>query len=268
MPDLKGKDRLIVALDVDSVALATRLVDELTNVRFFKIGWRLLMAGLRQKTLGDFWDSLERNHKEIFVDLKLPDVGDTLANVVRDLSEDEHVAFVTLHESTALSDIALARRARGERPNPRLLTVPFLSSMDEADYRQVASIAAENGITLDQWILTRARLALDHGCDGIIASGDAIRLCRNAWPRGTGVIIVSPGIRPRGAPVGSHKRFTTPGQAILLGADYLVVGQPILNAPNKFDAAQGIIDEIDDAQSGLDGRGDASRQPSHHLTAL
>ena len=250
--DLTGKDRLIVALDVDNVKLASDLVDELKNVHLFKIGWQLLMAGLRQKTLGDFWNSLERNHKELFIDLKLPDVGDTLANVVRGLGEDEHVRFVTLHESTALSDIALARQARGSKGTPKLLTVPFLSSMDEADYRQVASTAAESGVTLDQWILTRARLALDNGCDGIIASGDAIRLCRTAWPRSTGVLIVSPGIRPQGTPIGSHKRFTTPGHAIELGADYLVVGQPILNASNRYKAAQDIIDEIDEALSDVE----------------
>lgn len=247
MQDLRGKDRLIVALDVDSVKLASDLVDELTNVHFFKIGWRLLMAGLRAKTLGDFWDSLARNHKELFIDLKLPDIGNTVADVVKDLREDEHVHFLTLHENMALSDIALARKARGESKTPKLLTVPFVSSMDESDYQQVAAAAAASGVTLNQWILTKARLALDAGCDGIIASGDAIRLCRAEWAKSTGVLIVSPGIRPAGAATNDHKRFTTPSEAIRLGADYLVVGRPILGAPNRIKAAQEIIDEIEDA---------------------
>lgn len=252
MKDLTGQGRLIVALDVDDVKLATDLVDELSNVHFFKIGWRLLMAGLRQKTLGAFWDSLARNHKEVFIDLKLPDVGNTVGDVVRDLKDDEHVAFLTLHENMALSDIALARKARGDSPTPRLLVVPFVSSMDEKDFHQVYPAAAEKGVTLDQWILTRARLAIEHGCDGIIASGDAIRLCRTEWPKSSGVIIVSPGIRPAGAAVGGHKRFTTPSQAIKLGADYLVVGTPILNAPDRYRSAQQIIDEIDEALTDLD----------------
>lgn len=253
MTDRPGKDRLIVALDVNDIGLANRLVDELTNVRFFKIGWLLLLAGLRQKTLGDFWDSLERNDKEIFIDLKLPDVGDTLADVVRDLSEDEHVAFVTLHDSTSLDDMSHAREARAGKRNPKLLVVPFISSMDESDFHEMVPGAAEKGVTLNQWILTRARLALENGCDGIIASGDAIRLCRTEWPKSTGVVIVSPGIRPEGAPVGTHKRFTTPEQAIRLGADFLVVGRPILNAPSRFQAAQDIIDEIDESLSDLEG---------------
>lgn len=249
MRDLKGRNRLIVALDVDCVDVASQVVDELTNVHFFKIGWRLLMAGLRQKTLWAFWDSLVRNHKEVFVDLKLPDIGNTVADVVRDLCKDDHVAFLTLHENMALSDIELARQARGNSKTPQLLTVPFVSSMDESDFKQVAAPAATSGICLDQWILTRARLALEHGCDGIVASGDAIRLCRTKWPKSTNVPIVSPGIRPVGSSTDDHKRFTTPSTAIRIGADYLVVGRPILNASNRVRAAQEIIDEIDDALS-------------------
>ena len=244
MKNLKVEERLIVALDVDSVTVARDLVDELTNVNFFKIGWRLLMAGLRTKDLGEFWASLARNQKEIFIDLKLPDIGNTLANVVGDLRDDPHVRFLTLHEETQVSEIQLACNARGDSENPKLLTVPFRSSLDESDYPQVAAAAAEHGVTMSQWILARAKVALDAGCDGIIASGDAISLCRQEWPKGDDVVIVSPGIRPIGSSADDHKRSTTPTRAIELGADFLVVGRPILNAKNRVKAADDIIAEM------------------------
>ena len=94
-------------------------------------------------------------------------------------------------------------------------------------------------------VLKVARLALGAGCDGIIASGDAIRWCRTAFPHPT--VIVSPGIWPASAGKDDHKRSTTPREAIGLGADYLVVGRPILTDPHPRDAADRIIREIDAA---------------------
>ena len=93
-------------------------------------------------------------------------------------------------------------------------------------------------------ILKRARAALTAGCDGIIASGHAIRLCREAFPA---AVIVSPGIRPSGASTDDHKRSTTPAEAVRAGADYLVVGRPILKDPHPRDAAARIINEINTA---------------------
>ena len=245
LAQLQGRDRLIVALDVDSVARATQLVDEVTNVTFFKVGWRLLMAGLRQNGLGDFFDSLQRDRKTIFIDLKVPDIGNTIASVVADLRDDTNVWFLTLHEDMQVDEIRMARGARGHSATPKLLTVPFRSSLDESDYPQVAAPAAAKGITLNQWILARAGAALEGGCDGLIVSGTAIALCRKTWPRSSGVQLVSPGIRPAGTSRDDHKRSTTPAEAILRGADYLVVGRPILDAPDRVRAAQEIIDEID-----------------------
>ena len=225
------------------------LVDELANVRIFKIGWRLLMAGLRGRSLADLWEGLARNNKQIFVDLKLPDIGNTVASVVHDFRDTPNVCFLTLHENMRWHDITLARNARGKSPTPKLLTVPFVSSLDAEDFPRIAPKTAARGVSLDEWILARADAALDHGCDGIIASGDAIQLCRQKWPREQhpDVLIVSPGIRPRGVATDDHKRFTTPAQAIRNGADYLVVGRPILNAKSRLVAAQNIIDEVDRA---------------------
>jgi orotidine-5'-phosphate decarboxylase len=94
-------------------------------------------------------------------------------------------------------------------------------------------------------VLTRAKAAIDAGCDGVIASGPAIEWCRTALPPPT--LIVSPGIRPDGATTDDHKRHTTPAEAIRFGADYLVVGRPILRAADPRDAAERVIREIDAA---------------------
>ena len=246
---MKGSERLIVALDVDSVERAARVVDELPDVGAFKIGWRLLMAGLRTRGLAELWERITGADRAIFVDLKVPDIGNTVADVVRDLAADPHVRFLTLHENMQLRDIERARDARGPGRTPNLLMVPFVSSLDASDFPRIAPVEAARGMTLDEWILRRAGAALEHGCDGLIASGDAIGLCRARWPKDAErrVLIVSPGIRPAGSGADDHKRLTTPSDAIAAGADYLVVGRPILNAPDRRRAADTIIQEMDDA---------------------
>ena len=119
--------------------------------------------------------------------------------------------------------------------------MPFLSSLDAADL-PAAAAAGEN--SLEAVIVKRAQAALGAGCDGIIASGDAIQVCRLAFPS---TLIVSPGIRPAGSSTDDHKRHTTPAEAIRLGADYLVVGRPIVKAPDPREATRRIIEEIDQA---------------------
>ena len=210
------------------------------------------MAGLRSKELGDFLESLRRESKSVFFDLKVPDIGNTLANLVRNLQDDSNVWFLTLHEDTQVEEIQRAREARGDAETPKLLSVPFRSSLDESDYPQIAAIAAASGRSMNEWILERADVALGAGCNGLIVSGQTIALCRKRWPKNTRVDLVSPAIRPAGASPDDHKRFTTPAQAIHLGSDYLVVGRPILNAPDRVKAAQSIINEIDGALTELE----------------
>jgi orotidine-5'-phosphate decarboxylase len=236
---LKGKDRLIVALDVSAVDEALRIVEQLDNVSFFKIGLQLFITGGLRTLL----ESLRQ--KQVFVDLKVPgDIANTIAAVI-DLCVTMNVTFLTLSESMPLPAIRSARAARDARhsQDPKLLTVPFLSSLDAADLPSIA--AGEND--LETLILKRAHAAVEAGCDGMIASGQAIQVCRRAFPS---TIIVSPGIRPAGASTDDHKRHTTPAEAIRLGADYLVVGRPILKAPDPRGAASRIIDEIDAALGG------------------
>ena len=244
---MTGSDRLIVALDLPSVETAHAVVDELSNVHAYKIGWRLLMAGLRARGLAALWERIAADGKRIFVDLKVPDIGNTVADVVRDLRGDPSIQFLTLHQNMQPRDIAMARDAKAGSRWPALLVVPYVSSLDAGDFSRIAPAEAACGVTLDEWIIARTRDALDHGCDGVIASGEAIRLCREAWPHETGVLIVSPGIRPSGATRNDHKRAATPTQAIRWGSDYLVVGRPILGAADRAGAAQAIIDEVDAA---------------------
>jgi len=239
---LRGKDRLIVALDVPTVDEALRLVDTLDNVSFFKIGLQLFLTGGLPRLLQSL------SQKQVFVDLKVPgDIANTIAAVV-DVCVTGNVTFLTLSESMpppAIKAATMARQARGSE-RPKFLTVPYLSSLDASDLPLVASGERD----LDHVILKRGRAAIEAGCDGLIVSGQAIGLCRAAFPRPT--IIVSPGIRLAGATSDDHKRHCTPAEAIRLGADYLVVGRPIRSAPDPREAARGIITEIDQTLDDLE----------------
>lgn len=252
---LPADDRLIVALDVPTIDEAIAVVEKLDNVSFFKIGLRLYMAGALSGKLATLVERL-RPHGQIFFDLKLPgDIDTTIATVVGDYKSTPHVKLLTLNEFMPAGAIKAARLARGDSPTPKLLMVPYLSSLDgSSDLRQIYGEG-----DFETFLLKRAHAAIDNGCDGLIASGDAIALFRRAFPKASGVIIVSPGIRPLGTSTDDHKRFTTPADAIRLGADYLVVGRPILKDPDPRAAAERIISEIDSA---LVDQGTQSQGPS------
>ena len=233
---LKGKDRLIVALDVATHQAAIDLVDRLDNVSFFKVGLRLFMAG---DILGFIKKVQERRNNEggVFVDLKISgDIGNTVQGFVKACAA-HNVKFITLVEAAltamTVSTIRAAKEARGSADYPRLLMVPLYSSLDADDL---------TGHDLIDHILTRGQAMLDQGCDGLIVSGDAIGPCREHFPD---IDIVSPGIRPTWSSVDDHKRYSTPSDAIQLGSDYLVVGRPIIDAVSPRDAAARIIREID-----------------------
>jgi orotidine-5'-phosphate decarboxylase len=237
MAELTGKERLIVALDVPTRADALRIVEDLEGVaQFFKIGWELFIAGEAPALLDDL------RGKRIFVDLKIPaDIGNTIARLVA-VCVDRGVKFLTLSDSRTLAvTVRAAIAGRGSAADPKLLAVPFLSSLDASDLR---SASGTDETDLDRYILARSREALGAGCDGLIASGEAIRTIRSEF---ASAIIVSPGIRLEGSPVQDHKRVATPAQAIRMGADYLVVGRPIRDTPSPRGAAQRIVDEIDRA---------------------
>ncbi len=245
MDQLNARDRLIVALDVPTIDEAIAIVEKLDNISFFKIGLRLYMAGALSGKLVTLVERL-RPHGQIFFDLKFPgDIDTTIATVVGDYRKTPHVKFLTINEFMPAAAIRAARLARGDSPTPKLLMVPYLSSLDGSNDLQ--QIYGERDF--ETFLLKRAHAAIDNGCDGLIASGNAIALFRRAYPKTSGVVIVSPGIRPKGTSTDEHKRFTTPTEAIRLGADYLVVGRPILNDPDPREAAQRILLEIERALS-------------------
>ncbi len=238
----EGRDRLIVALDVRTHDEAARLVDTLDNVSLFKIGLRLFLAG-------DLYGLLARLRERrcaVFVDLKMAgDISNTIIDFV-DHAADLGIRFITLAESRddvfTRHSLAAGRSARKGKPFPQFLMVPLLSSLSPANFGR-PEMSAED------YIVERGREMLAAGCDGLIVSGAAIKACRSAF--GPGVALVSPGIRPEWRQADDHVRLATPAEAIRLGADYLVVGRPIRTAAEPREAAQRIIDEVDEALNGL-----------------
>ena len=232
-----ARDRLIVALDVSSRAEALALVERLEDsVRFYKIGWQLFMSGEWKQLFDDL------RGKSVFVDLKIPgDIGNTMKSVV-DFCVERRVEFLTLSENVPAPAVQRLVRDRGSSEVPRFLSVLFLSSLDKSDLTRIHGRGPDE---LDTVLVERARTALEAGCDGVIAAGESIRLMRKTFDER--ITIVSPGIRPAGASTDDHKRLTTPGEAIRLGADYLVVGRPIRSASDPRQAARRILDEMDGA---------------------
>lgn len=224
---LKANDRLIVALDVESHERAIDMVKALTNVSFFKTG----LATMFTINLVELLRVL-RNERGgyLFFDVKMSgDIGNTVELFIS-RAEELGIRFITLSE-TPFTEHALkhGKRAKNGSRNPQLLMVPLLSSIP-------GSV---------EHIVRRGKAMLDMGCDGLVVSGtDAIRACRDSFD--DDVPIVSPGIRPSWYDSGAedHVRHTTPAEAIASGADYIVVGRPIIRAKNPKDAAQRIIDEI------------------------
>jgi orotidine-5'-phosphate decarboxylase len=237
-----ARERLIVALDVPGKDEALRLVHELDGlVTFYKVGLELLMRG----GIEDLIRELARD-KQVFLDLKLPgDIDETVRRAVQ-LAADMGVTFLTLSATSDPLTIRAARAGRGDATQPKLLFVSYLSSRDEADYR---AAHPRSEVSFEAFVTERTQMALESGCDGLIASGDVIRTLRGAFPR---ALIVSPGIRPAGTGADDHKRSSTPSAAISMGADYLVVGRPIRNAAERRRVAEGIIREIEAALAGND----------------
>ena len=240
---MQGKERLIVALDVPTHDDATRLVDSLDNVNFFKIGWELFLTGdvisLIQKI-----QERRNNEGSVFIDLKFSgDIGNTIKGVYNSLVK-LNVKFITLTESVSLAinvdTIRTIRNCRGNNKFPQVLMAPLLSNLDTNDLEYLKM----DGLDASEFILKKSDLLISMGCDGLIVSGNEIKECRQAFPK---TVIVSPGIRPDNSSIDDHKRSTTPAEAIEFGADYLVVGRPITKNNDPYIAAQDIMIEIDEA---------------------
>jgi orotidine-5'-phosphate decarboxylase len=223
--DIPAGERLIFALDVPDAWEARELVQELDDsVRFYKLGLELLMAGGYFELL----DWLAGRGKKIFVDLKFFDVPATVARAVARLN-GRGVTFCTVHGNQGIMEAAVAARE-----DVKVLAVTALTSLDRGDLDDL-------GFRCDvpELVLSRARRALEAGCDGVVSSGlEAARLREHLDAR---LLVVTPGIRPvENRETDDQKRVVTVDQAFALGADYIVVGRPIRDADDPRAAAEAI----------------------------
>jgi orotidine-5'-phosphate decarboxylase len=232
--NINAKDRLIVALDVPDIQAAKKMVDELEGVvDFFKVGLTLQLA----EGVEDFIRSLlNQRGKRVFLDYKYYDISETLKKAVA-RAASLGVTFLTIHGSSVL--IKAAVQGRGAS-NLKLFTVTVLTSLDAGD---IAEMGYTNH-TVEELVLFRARKALEAGCDGVIASGREAKQIKEL--SGGKLLVVTPGIRPEGYPTGDQKRSTSPREAVMAGADYLVIGRPITEPPDSTPrvAAENILAEM------------------------
>ena len=226
---LEPRERLIVALDVSSVAEAEALIARLGDaVTFYKIGYQLGFAG----GLG-LAERLAGAGKQVFVDMKLHDIGNTVAEGVKSVAR-LGATFLTVHAYPQTMHAAVDARAD---TNLRILAVTVLTSYDDADLA-----AAGYDFTVPELVAERAAQARDIGVDGLVCS--AVEAASLRQIVGGGRTLVTPGIRPAGADAGDQKRIMTPSAAIKAGANYLVVGRPIVAAKDPKAAAEAIVADI------------------------
>jgi orotidine-5'-phosphate decarboxylase len=223
------RDRMIVALDVPSVAEAEKLVARLDDsVTFYKIGYQLAYAGGLPMA-----HDLIRAGKKVFIDLKLHDIGNTVASGVAGIAK-LGATFLTVHAYPQTMKAAVeASRGSGLK----ILAVTVLTSYDENDLKE-----AGYALGVADMVAQRARQAKAIGIDGIVSSAEEAANLRSIV--GPDIALVTPGIRPTGSAIGDQKRVMTPARAIAAGADYLVIGRPIVAGDDPKAAAQAIVAEI------------------------
>jgi orotidine-5'-phosphate decarboxylase len=223
------KDRLIVALDLPGIEPAEAMIERLgDSVTFYKIGYQLGFAGGLSLVR-----DLRAAGKKVFIDVKLHDIGNTVARGVESLSS-LGATFLTVHAYPQTMQAAV--EARGNS-GPKILAVTVLTSYNEADVQE-----AGYRHTVADLVALRARQAKALGVDGIVCSPEEVAALRAIV--GDRMSLVTPGIRPAGSASGDQKRIMTPARAIAAGADYLVVGRPVTEAADPKAAAESIQAEI------------------------
>jgi orotidine-5'-phosphate decarboxylase len=230
---MQARDRLIVALDLDDVRAAEAMVERLGDaVTFYKIGYQLAFAGGLPLA-----SALARAGKRVFLDMKLHDIGNTVARGVANAAR-MGVHLFTIHAYPQTMRAAVEAKAGSDL---KLLAVTVLTSYDDADL-------AEAGYALGVDVLAQKRAvqARALGVDGLVCAPREAAALRAAV--GPGMLLVTPGIRPQGSGAGDQKRALTPSAAVAAGADYLVIGRPILQASDPKRAVEAIVAEIADAE--------------------
>jgi orotidine-5'-phosphate decarboxylase len=223
------RDRLIVALDLPSTEAARGLISKLGDaVSFYKVGYQLGFAGGLE-----FAREMIGQGKQVFVDLKLHDIGNTVEKGVESIAKIG-ATFLTVHAYPQTMKAAVAGKGASRL---KILAVTVLTSYDDKDLRE-----AGYGSPVSELVKRRAEQARDVGIDGLVCSPEEAAALRSV--AGDKMVLVTPGIRPAGAATGDQKRIMTPAKAIGAGADYLVVGRPITEAADPKAAAQSIVEEI------------------------
>lgn len=239
---IQAKDKLILALDVDNIEEARSLIKELKEyIGVFKIGLQLFTS------IGP--DIINMAHDEgvkIFFDGKFNDIPNTVAQASSNLIK-MGVSFFNIHISggskmiTATVKLAHDTAKRRNLPAPIILGVTVLSSINQDILTEELGITDE----IDDYVVYLAKMAHENGLSGVVASVREAEKIRHAC--GKDFVILCPGIRPSWAEINDQQRIATPADAIKAGADYMVIGRPILAASNRIDAAKMIIDEIQEA---------------------
>jgi orotidine-5'-phosphate decarboxylase len=227
--NISVRERLIVALDLPDIALAKAMVEELgDSVIFYKVGMELFMSG----DYFGFIEWLKQQNKKVFVDLKFFDISETVGRAIRALST-KGVDLATIHGNDAIMEAAAANKG-----DLKVLAVTVLTSLDRGDLDDL-------GFQCDvrELVLSRAKRALQIGCDGIVSSGLEVSMIREQL--GEKLLVITPGIRPvENRAEDDQKRVVGVEQAFTNGADYIVVGRPIRDAEDRKTMAEKIQQQI------------------------
>jgi len=226
------RERLIVALDLPDVRTAHALIDKLGDaVKFYKIGYQLAYAG-GLPLIGE----LAKAGKKVFADLKLHDIGNTVARGVESVAK-LGATFLTVHAYPKTMKAAIEGRTGSQL---KILGVTVLTSYDDDDLH-----AAGYRLNVSELVQARASQAHALGVDGLVCSAEEVGDVRELV--GMRMVLVTPGIRPGGSEAGDQKRVMTPEDAIAAGADYLVVGRPVTAARDPKNVAEQIVASIEEA---------------------
>jgi len=226
------RERLIVALDLLDVRTAHALIDKLGDaVKFYKIGYQLAYAG-GLPLIGE----LAKAGKKVFADLKLHDIGNTVARGVESVAK-LGATFLTVHAYPQTMKAAIEGRTGSQL---KILGVTVLTSYDDDDLH-----AAGYRLNVSELVQARASQAHALGVDGLVCSAEEVGDVRELV--GMRMVLVTPGIRPGGSEAGDQKRVMTPEDAIAAGADYLVVGRPVTAARDPKNVAEQIVASIEEA---------------------
>ncbi len=225
------KEKIIIALDVETAARAKNLVDNLQEAVFFKVGLQAFLG------FGDELIAyLKKKNKKLFLDLKFKDIPNTVFGAVKS-SLKYDPAFLTIHVSGGAEMIKKAAAAAAEKPGLSILGVTVLTSLADRDLQETGmALSAKDAV------LRLCELGLQNGLKSFVCSPQEVAPIRERF--GAEPLLVTPGIRPEWAAVGDQKRVFTPKMAIAAGSDYLVIGRPITGSDNPHAAFSRILEEI------------------------